>query len=408
MPKRKGPHQERRLSAVAVRNLSRPGRYHDGHGLSLVIDGNGNKRWSQRLHVAGTGRRVELGLGSASLVSLGEAREVAFANRKMARDGIDPREERKKALRKVPTVREAVLEVHKQHSPTWKHEKYPKQWLRSLEIHALPIIGDMAVNKVETSDVLRVLSPIWTQRHKTARLVKQRLETVFDWCRAQGHREAASPLDGINQVLPRTPKRVQHFKALSYHQAPEFIAKLRNESSASEVVALALELLALTAARSAEVREATWDEIDWEAKVWEIPGARMKSGKPHRVPLAARAIEILGRARELNAGGELIFPGMRRGRPISDTTFPHLLQRLRIPTTAHGLRSSFADWASESTNFKHEIREAALAHQVPNAVVRAYTRTTYFDQRRELMEAWARYLDGSGSAEVIELKGRAG
>lgn len=381
---------EKALTALEVKNATEQGKYFDGHGLYLRVDANGSRFWVQRIVIRG--KRTELGLGSATLVSLAKARAVALENRKLARSGGDPLQAKREA-QAVLTFEEAARKVHEMHRPTWKNEKHAAQFLSSLETYTFPKLGKLKVAEVGTADVLAVLMPFWTEKPETARRVRQRIGTVMKWAIAQGWRQD-NPAENIEQALPKTSKVQQHRKALGYDEAATCVAAVK-ASGAGLTTKLAFEFLVLTAARSGEVREAVWSEIDLERKVWEIPADRMKMKRPHRVPLSAPAVAILRQAESLVDDQGYLFPGAKRGRPLSDMTISKLVKELGFDADVHGFRTSFRTWAQEKTNYPREVAEAALAHLSGDAVERAYARSDLFEKRREMMDAWAKHLKDS-------------
>lgn len=378
---------EKALTAQAVKNATTPGKYFDGHGLYLRVDANGSRFWIQRITVRG--RRCEIGLGSPALVPLAEARATALDNRKLARAGGDPLQARREALA-VLTFEEAARKVHELHKPTWRNAKHARDFISSLEVYAFPKLGKLRAADVAAADVLAVLMPFWTVKPETARRVRQRIGTVMKWAIAQGWRQD-NPAENISQALPKVPKQPAHRKALPFSEVRGCIDAVR-ESGAGLATKLALEFLVLTAARSGEVREARWAEIDPAAKVWEVPAQRMKMKRPHRVPLSQRALAVLEQAKALDDGSGLVFPGTKSGRSLSDMTLSKLVKELGFNADVHGFRTSFRTWAQERTNFPREVAEAALAHLSGDAVERAYARSDVFVKRRKMMEAWAGFL----------------
>lgn len=378
---------EKALTAQAVKAATAPGKYFDGHGLYLRVDGNGSRFWVQRITIRG--KRCELGLGAPSLVSLAEARAKALENRKLARMGGDPLQAKREALA-VLTFEEAARKVHALHKPTWKNEKHAAQFIATLETYAFPRLGKLKVQDISTADVLAVLMPIWTKIPETARRVRQRIGAVMKWAIAQGWRQD-NPAENISRALPKVSKVQDHRKALPYAEVAGCIEAV-NGSGAGLATKLALEFLVLTAARSGEVREARWDEIDMTAEVWEIPAERMKMKRPHRVPLSPRALALLMQAKALDDGSGLVFPGTKKGRPLSDMTLSKLVKELGFAADVHGFRTSFRTWAQERTSYPREVAEAALAHLTGDAVERAYARSDVFDKRRKMMGAWAAFL----------------
>ncbi len=395
---------EKALTAQFIRNITEPGKYFDGHGLYLRIDKNGARFWVQRIVIRG--RRREIGMGSPSLVSLAEARAKALDNHKLARSGGDPIQAKHEADA-VLTFEQAARTVHQIHRPTWRNAKHAAQFISTLETYAFPKIGKLRVADVTTADVLAVLTPIWTKKPETARRVRQRIGTIMKWAVAQGWRQD-NPADAIAQALPKHDRIKAHRKALPYPEVAGCIAAVK-ASGAGISTKLALEFLVLTATRSGEVRGATWDEIDFGDRAtratcatWEIPASRMKAKKPHRMPLSARAVEILREAEKLSDGSGLVFPGTKRGKPLSDMTLSKLVKELGFDADVHGFRTSFRMWAQEQTNFPREVAEAALAHVIQNKAEAAYARSDVFEKRRKMMESWAGYLE-TQRGEVVTL-----
>ena len=387
--KRKGRHPDRVLTAVKVKALKEPGRYADGNGLYLIVEPSGAKRWMLRIMVQG--RRRDIGLGGAQIVSLAEAREQAHNLRKIARTGGDPVAERKTKAG-VPTFAEAARQVHAERAAAWSNEKHAAQWINTLTDYVFPVFGDRHVNQIDTPDVLRALSPIWLNKPETARRLRQRIRAVFDWAKAAGFRSGENPVEGVVKGLPKQPDRENHHAALPYADVTQFIKELRG-SDASEPVKLAFEFLILTATRTSEVLEAPWKEFDIQSALWTIPAKRTKTKKRvHRVPLAPRCLKILERAKQLASQSEYVFPGQSLTRPLSDMVFLMTLRRMEFEITAHGFRSTFKDWASERTNFPNEISEMALAHTIPNKTEAAYRRGDLLDKRRELMITWSEFV----------------
>ncbi len=387
-----------KLTAKKVQGKLKPGMHNDGAGLYLRISKTGGKSWILRCRVHGVKR--DIGLGGVAMVSLADARTKATEMRTVARSGGDPLAERNRA-KGIPTFEEAARSVwREQIETTARNEKHKAQWINTLRDYAFPIIGSRRVDAIRSGDILRVLQPIWLEKPETARRVRQRLRTVFDWSIAAQHREISNPLAGIEKALPKQGDKAKHHTALPYADLPELMERL---ASAEGVGAMAVRFAILTATRSGEVRGARWSEIDLDAAVWTIPGERMKAKEEYRIPLTAEVLEVLNQARGLD--GDLVFPGRRRGRPLSDMSLTAVLKRLNVPVTVHGFRSTFRDWASERTNVPREIAEMCLAHTVGGAVERAYARSDLFDKRRDLMERWARFCCPA-SADVIEISGR--
>ena len=306
LPKHRGRRPHNALSAAFVRS-AKPGYYCDGNGLYLRVDRSGARRWEQRLRIQGRNRT--LGLGGYQLVSLAEAREKAFVNRKIARSGGDPRTERHK-VRDMPTFAEAAARVLEQLRPGWRTAKHAKDWVTSLRVYAFPQLGNRPVGEITTADVLEILTPIWHDKQVTARRVRQRIGAVMKWAVAMGLRPDNPTGDVLGQALGRQRVVVRHMRALPHAEVAGAIEAARTSAS-TLTTRLAFEFLVLTACRSSEVRLASWDDINLETAEWTIPGERMKAQRPHRVPLSGRAMEILGEARTLGGGGGLVFPSPR-------------------------------------------------------------------------------------------------
>ena len=401
MTKPRGRHPHQRLTAVAVRR-KKSGRYADGNGLYLIVDESGARRWILRTVVKGT--RRDIGLGSVALVPLAEARDAAARLRRIARTGGDPLADQRRQHRQVPTFAEAARTVHELHTKTLRNARHRATWLSSLEADIFPVFGDRPVDQVDTADVLKALTPIWTTKAETARRVKQRVRTVLDWAKASGYREGDNPADAITRALPKQRAQVRHLPALPYPDVPAFLEALRGAEAAPSVK-LAFEFLVLTAARTSEVLGARWDEIDQRAATWTVPGERIKAGREHRVPLASVALDVIKKAGEMADGGPYVFPGRRSGKPLSDMALLMVLRRLeREDITAHGFRSSFRDWAAERTSVPRVVAEAALAHVIPYKVEAAYFRSDLFDRRRALMESWAAFVTTKPTGAVVRMR----
>lgn len=374
----------KRLSALAIRNASKPGRYGDGEGLFLVVGATGSKSWIVRVQKAG--RRRDIGLGSASKVPLKLARERASLIRHQIELGLDPVAERRKQSG-VPTFREAAIQVHAEHKKGWKNGKHQAQWLSTLEAYAFPQFGHVSVSQVEAHAVRDALEAIWLAKPETARRLRQRINTVIDWAVAKGYREIGLALPVIDKALPKQRVRVKHHAAMPYSELPALMRELKDGDSTGKI---ALRALILTACRSGEIREARWNEVDLESKTWTIPAGRMKAGREHVVPLSAAAVtafeEMLPYRRDAQS---LIFPGQSRGKPLSDMTLTKVMRSLGRSETVHGLRSTFRDWVAEKTTFPSELAEVALAHVNSDKTEAAYLRSDRREQRRELMEEWA-------------------
>lgn len=387
-----------KLTATAIAAQKPPGRYADGDGLYLLVGPTGSKSWLCR--VQKDGRRRDFGLGSVKKVPLADARKRAEQVRIQVEAGLDPVAERRKAAG-IPTFREAAAIVYAEQRKAWRNKKHNAQWLSSLEAYAFPAIGDLSVNAIDTGMVRDLLAAIWLTKNETARRVRQRVNAVMDWAVAKGYREAPLAVAVINRSLPKGAAKVKHHAALPYADLPDFMVRLRSRESMGR---LALEALILTAARSGEIRGATWAEFDLEAGLWTIPASRMKAARAHVVPLSPTAIALFRRmhANRL-AHTELVFPGQKRGKPLSDMTLAKVCRDMGVEAVPHGFRSTFRDWVAETTQFPADLAEAALAHVIADKTVAAYQRGTMLEKRRALMIAWADYCDGrSGSVVRLE------
>ena len=379
------------LSATFVRTITRPGRYGDGRGsfgLSLLVkprdNGRLSKTWSQRLRI--DGKLTNIGLGPYPLVTLKEARDKALDNRRAVEKGGDPRQQR--VSNDVPTFADAAEAVIKIHAETWKEGGRSEEiWRASLHDYAGKL-GPKPVDRITTSDVLGVLTPIWSSKRVTAKRVRQRISQIMKWAVAEGHREDNPAGDAIEAALPKHDAVQVHHQALPHAEVGAALRTIR-ESGAAPGTRLALEFLVLTASRSQEVRGARWEEID--GATWTIPGERMKKGRDHRVPLSSRSLKVLAEARQLTNGSGLVFPSVRGGSQ-SDGTLSQLVKKLGIKAVPHGFRSSFRDWAAECSTAPREVCELALAHVNDDRTEAAYRRSDLFEKRRELMEDWAVYL----------------
>lgn len=400
----------KRLSAVEVSKKTKPGRYGDGGGLWLQVSVSGSKSWLFRYMRGGKAR--QMGLGPLHTISLAQAREIALECRQLLLKGIDPienREAQRTAVRVAEaqntTFRDCATRHIASHEAGWRSPKHAALWRATLETYAYPTLGDLPVAAINTGMVLQILEPIWTAKPETAGRVRGRIESVLDWAAARGYRQGENPArwrGHLDKLLPRRSKvaKVKHHAALPYAELPEFAENLRKQGG---VAARALEFVILTAARTGEAIGARWDEIDLAAGVWTVPGERMKGGREHRVPLSARAVEILS---EVPREAEYVFLGGRAGRPLSNMAMLRLLKRMKVAVTAHGFRSAFRDWAAEQTSYPREVCEMALAHTIENKVEAAYRRGDLFEKRRRLMADWARYCETPrGTGQVVPMRG---
>lgn len=365
-------------------------------GLLIQVTPTGAKSWIYRTTVGG--KRRNIGLGGFPDVTLAGARDKAREYRELIEKGIDPVEQRQAARQsliaeqgKALTFDDAARQFLTVKSREFKNPKHIQQWENTLRTYASPVIGKMAVSQIELPHIVQVLEPIWHTKTETAGRVRGRIEKVLAWATVSGYRTGDNPArlkDNVDLALgkPSKIKKAKHFTALPYAELPGFMADLRQRPAVS---ARALEFAILTAARSGEVRGATWDEIDLNAAIWTIPAERMKAGKPHKVPLCPDAVEILREIPRLE-GSKFIFTAPRGGK-FSDVALTALLKRMDIKATAHGFRSTFKDWAREQTAYADEVSELALAHVNSDATRAAYARSELIDKRRQLMQEWAEY-----------------
>lgn len=405
-----------KLTAKVVKSSHEAGRYGDGNGLYLVIPKTGGKKWVLRAQK--NGRRRDIGLGSASKVSLALARKRAQEVREQIEQGIDPIAERKKGGG-IPTFSEAVKSVHAENLPSWKNAKHGQQWINTLEAYAVPAFGQLSVADIDEAMVRDCLAAIWLQKPETAKRLRQRIRTVVDWSVAKGYRSASLAMPIIDAALPKSREKVKHHPALPYDDLARFLAHLRERESKGR---LALEFAILTGARSGEVLKMTWDELDENAALWRIPAERMKAGRDHSVPLSQQAMSIVERMKpHRRPHNTHVFAGQARGKPQSDMTLTKVVRDLHNASvkaggagyidphengrtaTPHGFRSTFRDWVAEKTSYPRELAEAAIAHAVKGKAEAAYQRGTMLEKRRELMNAWGNYCDGAGSGNVVRM-----
>src|SRR5271166_1665797 len=387
-----------RLSAVEVKGIDRKGMYHDGGGLYLQVSGGGAKSWIYRFML--DGRPREMGLGPVNAISLAEARKRAAECRRMRHDGVDPiearrtrRDQKKLEAAQSMTFNACAAAYIEAHEASWRNAKHREQWRNTLNSYASPIFGSLPVQAVDVALMMKALEPIWKTKPETASRLRGRIEAVLDWATVRGYRRGENPArwrGHLDKLLPARGKiqKVVHHPALPYSEIADFIAPLRSQEG---IAARALEFLILTAARTGEIIGARWDEVDLNDKIWVVPGARMKAGREHRVPLSAAALAILKQMNEIREG-DFVFPGGKKGKPLSNMAMLALLKRMgRDGLTAHGFRSTFRDWVAECSSFPREVVEMALAHTIESKVEAAYRRGDLFPKRRKLMDAWARF-----------------
>jgi integrase len=400
-----------RLSALAVSRAKRKGFFPDGGGLYLQVTASGAKSWVYRFMIHGRAR--EMGLGPVRVIGLSEARAKAALCRRQRMEGIDPIDSRKAVLNQARleaassmTFAECAHAYIKTHQMAWRNSKHAAQWSSSLATYAEPIFGSLPVQGIDTGLVMRVLEPLWGTKSETAGRLRGRIEVILDWAAVRGFRQGENPArwrGHLDMLLPKRSRvtKVRHHSALPYEEIGAFMVRLREQKG---VGAQALQFAILTAARTGEVIGTRWEEIDVAAKAWAIPSARMKGGREHRVPLPPAALDMIKTMCETRQS-DYLFPGMRAGQPISNMAMLLVLRRMgRGDLTVHGFRSSFRDWAAETTAFANEVVEMALAHVVSNKVEAAYRRGDLFEKRRRLMEEWADFcLKASAFGQVTPI-----
>lgn len=407
------PRIAKELTAIEVKRITKPGTHAVGGvpGLLLQVTKTGAKSWILRAWVGG--KRREIGLGGFPGVTLAQAQEKARKKKEQIEQGIDPVEERRAARAallaaqaKRKTFDECVKSYLAIKLTEFKNAKHAAQWANTLETYASPVIGKLPISEVTLPHIVKTLEPIWQTKTETATRLRGRIESVLAWATVSGFREGDNPArwkGNLDAVLPKPSKlkNVQHHKAIPWPEIGAFVQNLRHRNG---MAARALEFLILTAVRSGELRGATWDEIDLEAKVWTIPEERMKAGKEHRVPLcddAVKLLEALPRFEDNN----LIFPGPRGG-VLSDVGLTKPIRAMGHKETVHGFRSTFRDWCAESTNYPHEVAEMALAHTISNAVEKAYRRGDLLAKRTRLMDDWSKFINQPvKSGEVVSIRG---
>jgi integrase len=392
-----GSRIQNRLKALAVEKVSAPGTYADGGGLSLIVTDTGAKKWELRIAVRG--RRRQLGLGVYPSVSLEDARSKATQIRLGASEGRDTVSELKgaerlaTAPRRSTTFRAAFEGYFEMKEQQLSNDKHKAQWRSTMQAYVFPSIGKRPVAEITAAEVIDILKPIWNTRRETARRVLQRMRAVFEAAIVRGERDKAPPTIGVATVLGSRNLKRDHHPAMPYAEVPAFVTRLRSLEGWA-ATRLAFEFLILTTSRSGEVRLANWTEIDLHNALWTVPAERMKARVEHVVPSAPRAMAILREARATYPTSDLVFPGTKRGLPLSDMTLTRVLRDAGLggKATPHGFRSSFKDWCAEVAKARDEVSEAALAHRIPDKVRAAYLRTRFLDERRPLMQGWARYI----------------
>lgn len=409
------PKIAKKLAPIEVGRLTAAGLHAVGGvaGLHMQISTAGARSWILRLTVGG--KRRDVGLGAFPAVSLADAHRKAQEAREQAANGIDPvarRQEAKDALAAKQAARitfdEAARKFITAKSPEWRNPKHVAQWSATLESYASPVIGSIPVGDVGLAHVLQILEPIWTTKNETASRLRGRIENVLDWATVRGFRQGENPArwrGHLDKLLPKPSKivKVEHHPAVPVEEVAGLIEALRKREG---IAARALEFLILTAARSGEIRGATWGEIDLAGKVWTVPASRMKAAKEHRVPLSEQAIKIL-KALPRVEGNDSVFPAPR-AKFMSDMTLTAVMRRMGREEVPHGFRSTFRDWAAERTSYPNHVVEMALAHSIGNAVEAAYRRGDLFEKRVRMMQDWAKFCDTITQAgEVVPIRRKA-
>jgi integrase len=401
------------LSTTKINALRERGFYADGGGLYLQVAPGGSKSWVFRFKESGKAR--DMGLGPLHTIPLSIAREKATDCRRLRLDGVDPIEKRRaeraalqSAQAKVMTFDECAEAYLADNQASWRNPKHRQQWKNTLATYASPIIGALPVQTIDTGHVTKILRPIWQEKPETASRVRGRIETVLAWATVHGHRTGDNPArwkGHLEEAFPAKGKvrKVKHHAALPYADMGAFMADLKDREGAA---ALALQFTILTAARTSETLKAEWSELDLAEKVWTVPAERMKAEREHRVPLSPAALAIL---QGLPKRGKYLFAGDNAKKPLSEMSMLMLLRRMGRDVTAHGFRSTFKDWARESTSFPNEVSEAALAHVNGDKVEAAYARGDLFEKRRKLMDAWASFCTAPArKGNVVGIGRKAG
>ena len=377
-----------KLTASQVRSISEPGKYIDQHGLILRVAPGGSKQWVWRGTIHG--KRTDIGLGAVACTPLAEAREIAFEYRRISRRGGDPRSTRTNSG--VPTFNEAVGAVIDAHRGGWKNGRSETNWRRPLT-YAVSL-GRVPVDQITTSDLARVLRPVWHDKPETARKLRTRLGMVMRWAIAEGHRTDDPAGPALTAALPKHTAPPKHHRSLPHGEIAEALRIVDGSARAWPVSKACLRFIVATACRSGEARLARWDEIDRDAETWTIPGERTKTQRSHVVPLSKMALAALAEAHRHADGSGHVFPAPTgRGRALSDSGLSKLLRENDIPGTVHGMRASFRSWAAEQ-GIPREVAEAQHGH-VAGKIERAYQRSDLLDARRKVMDDWSEYLSST-------------
>jgi len=402
------PKIAKAMGALEVKRLTEPGLHPVGtvSGLRLRVKESGAKSWVFRTTIGA--RRAELGLGGYPSVTLAMAVDRAREALQQVRAGVDPAEERRTTRAVAEWTFKRCAEAYiKAHRPGWRNAKHAQQWENTLETYAYPLFGHKHVRDVAKGDVIACIEPQWTTKNETMVRLRNRIELVLSWAMQREYRpEGLNPArwrGNLDAVLPK-PSKVnnrEHFEAVPVDDLHGFVKRLQAITGSSP---RALEFAILTASRTGAVRAATWAQMDLQAKVWNCPAEIMKSGRPHRVPLSARAVELLKELPRFE-GVELVFPG--RGGVLSDMALTQVMRRMGLTAVPHGFRSTFSTWCSERTSTPAEVREMALAHAIGSATEEAYRRGDLFEKRRHLMSQWATFIATKpATGNIVQLPAR--
>jgi integrase len=398
-----------KLDYQTVKNIKTPGRYTDAliKGLHIWVKSNGKKYWIFRYSF--NNKQHNLSLGSFPSLSISEARIKAQQHREQIANGVNPiaiknetKIQLKKSLTKKPSFREFAAECIRTKRAEWTNQKHGDQWEYSLGEFAYPIIGDKQLDDIDTEDILKILTPIWTNKTETASRLRGRIEWILASATTRKLRTGNNPAlwrGHLQTILPapNKVKRVVHHKALPYRQVPALLATLRDAATMS---ALALEFTILNASRTGEVINGLRSEL--QGDLWVIPAVRMKAKKEHRVPLCQRSQEILAIAKAMDKESEYLFSV--NGKKLSNMAMSMMLRRAKVEATVHGFRSSFRDWVSEETNHPSEVAEMSLAHTIGNKVEAAYRRKDLLEKRRALLLDWESYCSTPAKNNIHKLR----
>lgn len=392
------------LTEIVVKHLTKPGRYTDDQtkGLHLWVKSNGKRYWIQRYTLAG--KRYGLSLGAYPEFSLKQAREKALEARNAVIKGINPVTERKQSRKpkeaaSIVRFSDFALAHIEAMRPKWRNTKHGDQWISTVRRYALPVIGDLPLDQIDTPHILSILQPIWLTKPETASRLRGRIEHILTAAIVRKHRPAFNPAawtGHLEVLLPPSSRSDRHHAALAYTELHAFMRILQGMDSLS---ALALRFCILNASRTDEVLKAKWVEI--KNGVWTIPGSRMKAGKAHQVPLSQESLDILTIAHSRAPGSDYVFS--KNGKPMSNMAMLNLVKRLNPRVTTHGFRSTFRDWIAEETDFSSELAEMQLAHTIANRVERAYRRGNMLEKRRRMMECWSAYCQGVPATDVVSM-----